>query len=98
MNVQRNKKLAFEEKEKRQADHTSPLWPFFVVLWYWVILDESHLLRKWDRRRPGKLVQATLELDKKHGLCLTGTPMQVSCLLCESSPNEADTINVECAR
>lgn len=52
-------------------------WSLLLVEWYRVILDESHEVRKWNPKTVGKQVQAVMELQKLHGLCLTGTPMQV---------------------
>lgn len=71
---------------EKKVDSSSVQYPLFCMDWYRIILEESHSIRRWDAKSPGKAVQAVLDLRKMHGLCLSGTPIQVSCLARHFSP------------
>ncbi|KAJ3558465.1 hypothetical protein NM688_g910 [Phlebia brevispora] len=64
--------------EHGQLDLNDETYPFFNMSWYRVVADESHFIRRWNPLNPGKFVLGVFELTKRHGLCLTGTPMQNS--------------------
>lgn len=65
--------------------------------WYRVILDESHEVRKWNPKAVGKQVQAVMALQKVHGLCLSGTPMQVRIIRASIFSNWLDSrLSLEC--
>ena len=71
---------------EKKVDPNSVEYPLFCMDWYRMISEESHYVRRWDSKSPGRADQAVLDFTKMHGLCLSGTLMQVSYLGCHPSP------------